>query len=488
MNNVSAKFSADLTDTIKATYMLGYWNNDTSSKVQTYLTDAGGNPTFGNISGFGTNTYDLNEQHLMNALSVKSDTKGDWDWEAVATRYDYLQDIQRASAGVNSGTSLKTNGTIARLDGTGWWTGDLKGIWRPTGINGEHEASFGAHEDQYTLKNPTFNTPNWMTSPDNGNGTYSTYGKGNTETDALWAQDAWKFAPALKLTLGARAEQWQAYDGYNLASNGVSTRQPKESSANISPKASLAWQADPIWTSTLSYGEAFRYPTVSELYQIVSSGPTFVSPNANLLPEHVYSWELAVQRQDGDDNLRVSLFQENTNNALISQTSTINGTITTSFQNVNEIRNRGIEVVAGRKNALFKGLDLSNSVTYVDSKILSDPNFASSTGTTATGKHVPYVPDWRDTIQATYHQDENLSYSASARYQGQMFSTLDNTDSVSSVYGSFDKFFVVDTHVHYDINSALSADAGIDNLFDEKYFLFHPFPQRTFVASVRMKF
>jgi hypothetical protein len=27
---------------------------------------------------------------------------------------------------------------------------------------------------------------------------------------------------------------------------------------------------------------------------------------------------------------------------------------------------------------------------------------------------------------------------------------------------------------------------GADNVFDRKYFLFHPFPQRTFVASAKV--
>ena len=42
----------------------------------------------------------LGEQHLMHALSLKTDTGGNCDWELIATRYDYLQDMQRSPAGV----------------------------------------------------------------------------------------------------------------------------------------------------------------------------------------------------------------------------------------------------------------------------------------------------------------------------------------------------------------------------------------------------
>ncbi|HEX3863905.1 MAG TPA: TonB-dependent receptor [Stellaceae bacterium] len=487
MDNLTGKFALDVTDWLRATYEVGYWDNNTHSTVQSYLTSAAGTPTYGGVSGFANDNYNLFEQHLMNALSLKTDTKGKWDWEAVATRYDYLGDIQRNPAGVLAGETFKTNGFVARLDGTGWSTQDLKGIWRPTGIDGNHEVSFGAHRDQYTLNNPTYNADNWMTSPDDGNGTLFTEAKGKTETYALWAQDAWKFAPAFKLTLGGRLESWHAYDGFNLAGN-LAANQPSERSTDFSPKATLGWQIDPAWSAKASFGEAYRYPTVAELYQIVATGATFAVPNPNLTPENVYSGELAVERQLGDSKIRLSLFQENTKNALISQTNLINNVFTTNFQNIDETRNRGIEFVTEQHNAFIPGLDLSNSITYVDSRIISDPTFQSATGTTATGKRVPYVPAWRDTVQVTYRPNDRLALSLAARYQSKIYSTLDNTDKISGVFGGFDKFFVVDAHMHYQISNVVSADAGVDNLFNEKYFEFHPFPGRTYVASVKVKF
>jgi iron complex outermembrane recepter protein len=134
------------------------------------------------------------------------------------------------------------------------------------------------------------------------------------------------------------------------------------------------------------------------------------------------------------------------------------------------------------------GLELSNSITFVDSRIMSDPTFQSATNTTATGKHVPYVPDWRDTVQVTYRPTEEFAVSAAARYSGKMYSTLDNTDSVSHVYGAFDQFFVVDAHMRYQISNYLTAVAGVDNLFNHHYFEFHPFPGRTYLASLKLKF
>jgi iron complex outermembrane receptor protein len=486
MDNYKLKLAVDLTDWLKASYTIGYWDNTTFSTVQSYLTAANGTPTFGGVSGFANNTYNLGEQHLMHALSLKTDTGGNWDWELIATRYDYLQSLQRSPAGVTTGTNFTTNGLIARMDGTGWMTQDIKAVWRPTGLEGPHELSAGLHHDQYRLENPTWNAPSWLTSPDNGNNTVSTYGRGRTETWALWLQEAWSFAPGWKLTVGGRGETWRAYDGFNVAGS-IAAAQPELGSTNFSPKASLWWQIDDAWSAKASFGQAYRYPTVAELYQVVSTGPTFAIPNPNLLPESALSFEFTVERQDKNSRVRVSLFEEDTANALIQQTQLINNVFTNTWQNVGLIRNRGVELVGELKDFIVAGLSLSNSLTYVDSKIISNPGFQSATGTISQGMWAPYVPQWRDTAQAVYRPNETLSFAASARYQGKMYSTLDNSDYVQGVQGSFDPFFVLDAHVRYQMGKAVSAEFGVDNLTDSKYFLFHPFPGRTFIAGLKIK-
>ena len=81
MNNLKAKVAVDLTDWLRASYTVGYWTNNTQSPVQTYLTDAGGNPTFGGVSTFASNASNLQQQHLMNVFSLKTDTGGNWDAE-----------------------------------------------------------------------------------------------------------------------------------------------------------------------------------------------------------------------------------------------------------------------------------------------------------------------------------------------------------------------------------------------------------------------
>ena len=165
----------------------------------------------------------------------------------------------------------------------------------------------------------------------------------------------------------------------------------------------------------------------------------------------------------------------------------------TSVSNVAAIRMQGVELSADKDNVLVRGLQLFGSVTYVDSRILSDPNWTGTnpvTGVpdTVVGKRVPYVPDWRAKFGLTYRPNDSWAFTVAGRYSGKQYSTLDNTDIISHVYGAFDNYFVADVKVHYNATRNFSFDFGIDNLFNEQYFLFHPFPGRTFVLAGKYTF
>ena len=87
---------------------------------------------------------------------------------------------------------------------------------------------------------------------------------------------------------------------------------------------------------------------------------------------------------------------------------------------------QGVELAAEKDNVAIAGLKLFGSVTYVDSRILSDPTWAGTnplTGMpdTAVGKRVPNVPDWQATLGATYRPNENWAFTFAARYSGKQY-------------------------------------------------------------------
>ena len=230
---------------------------------------------------------------------------------------------------------------------------------------------------------------------------------------------------------------------------------------------------------------------MTELYQnsITSAGVT-VLPNPNLKPEQSLVTEVAATRKFVDGKVRLSLFEEHTSDLLIAQTTTLPGIATPQSVTVNidKVRNRGVELAWQKDNVLINRLELFGSGTYVDSRTLSDPTFVSTTGTTAVGKRVPYVPMWRATLGATYRPTDQWAWTVAGRYQSKVYGTLDNTDIVPHVYQAFDPYLVFDTRVQYKVDERGSIAFGIDNITNEKYFLFHPFPQRTYVVQGRVVF
>jgi iron complex outermembrane receptor protein len=511
----NVRVAYDVTAQVQAVYSFGIWNNVQTSNPQTYLTSiVNGAPTFGNVASFATNKYLWDQTQMSNAISLKSDTKGTWDFDLTASSYNYLQDTllnpftvtpYTVAGGVvtSQGNAFSTNGKITRNDGTNWQNVDAKGIWRPYGFDGAHEVSFGIHGDRYELENPVYASNIWFSTPGSGNGQLYTDSVGQTRTGALWVQDAWKITPQLKLTLGGREEVWRALDGFNLGTvastatgailSSNSINQPGLNSANFSPKASLSYDPNKEWNFTANFGEAYRFPTVTELYQNITVNGTATFANPNLTPEQDLNGQFVVERKWTDGRVRLTLFDEHVHNAIISQTTNVtqggSQFPVTTIGNVDAIRMRGVELAAQKDDVVVRGLQLFGSVTYVDSRILSDPTFVSTIGgTTAVGKRVPNVPDWRATLGTTYRPNENWAFTFAARFSGKQYSTLDNTDVIPRVFGAFDNYVVADLKVHYNATQNFAFDFGIDNVFNEQYFLFHPFPGRTYILAGKYTF
>ena len=138
--------------------------------------------------------------------------------------------------------------------------------------------------------------------------------------------------------------------------------------------------------------------------------------------------------------------------------------------------------MAERRNIL-EGLDLSGSITWTDPRVEKDPIFPA-----AEGKQIPGVPKVKATLVATYHRHEKWSVSLGARYSSRLFAIIDNTDVNTHTYQGFDPFLVADVRATYQLNDHWEAAIGVDNLFDDRYFLFHPFPGRTAMAELNYKF
>jgi iron complex outermembrane receptor protein len=87
-----------------------------------------------------------------------------------------------------------------------------------------------------------------------------------------------------------------------------------------------------------------------------------------------------------------------------------------------------------------------------------------------------------------YRPNDRFTYTLAGRYSSRLYTTLDNADVRYNTYQGFSEWFVMDTHLNYKVDEHWNASFGVDNLLDRKYFLFHPFPHRTFVAGLKYGF
>jgi iron complex outermembrane receptor protein len=450
-DHAKLKLAYDLSPSLRATYTVGLWRNETHRTVNSYLRDASGNtvrptatePAYVEIDGrvYAVNPSDFASshaelEHLAQGLTLKSQTRGEWDWEAAVSDYAYRRDEVRNS--VTGVTDMK---------GTGWNTLALKGIWRP--VDTMHTVEAGLQRDAFKLR------------------TQATAGASSLQS--LWMQDAWHISPDWRAVLGARLEQWHVESG-NAA-------QPVRREAWFSPKLAISHALDDVWMLKASLGRAVRAPTVVELYQLASAG---TRGDPNLRPETSWTGELTAERSMGAGLLRTTFFAERTEDALYSQTNVTVTPTVTSVQNVDTIRTRGLEAALQWPHALLRGLDLNASLTFADSIIVKNDKFPAS-----VGRWQPRVPRWRATMLASYKVDAHWNTSLGVRYSGKQYGTLDNGDPNGRTYTGVSSFLVADLRVVYRFDKQWSAAFGIDNLNNERYWAFHPYTQRTFNAELR---
>jgi len=200
-----------------------------------------------------------------------------------------------------------------------------------------------------------------------------------------------------------------------------------------------------------------------------------------LRPERASSAELAIEHR----GIRLSLFSESIDDALLSQTAPLVPGSTTLYsyvQNIDRTRTRGVELAFDKRDIL-PGVDLAGSATWVEPLIRADAAFAP-----AIGKDIPQVPRRRATIVATWRPTPPVSLTAALRYASRSWATIDNSDPVANTWQGFAGYTVVDLRATFAVTPHWQMAIGADNVGGARYFLFHPFPQRSFSAELRWRY
>lgn len=471
----------------KLTYTIGLWDLDSRQNVESYIKDNNGNSIYGGSVNFNNKSYTVARMnpaqaealHVMQSIDFKSNDKGFFNWQMTLSDYNYSRDLSNRSnltGTSNTNPYITKTGQITDLSGTGWTVFDSRVTLRPK----DHTIDLGYHLDYYHLRQTVNVSNDWMGSQ---KGAFNSLSSGNTKTHAVYIQDKWQIMPQWALTLGARQEHYEAYDGVNQNTTNLA-RYEDRSRNTFSPKLSLSFEPMPAWGFRAAFGKAYRFPTVTELFQQITDNNTIVTNNPNLKPEEIYSAEITAERRFVNGLVRASLFREDRYDALISQTNISRvGSSSTYIQNVDHVRIHGIELATEWNNIIIPKLDVLANATLIDSEILKNDAAPSN-----TNKKVPRIPRQLYKAVATYRVSEDFTMSLAARYSGRQFIQLDNSDINPETYQGASRFLFVDAKANYKFKDRWTASLGVDNIFNDQAFVHHPLSQRTGYAQIKFDY
>jgi len=470
----------------KLAYTIGLWDLDSRQNVQSYIKDNDGNSIYGGKVNFNNKEYDLSSSrfiskmspsqaeafHVMQSIDFKSNDKGFFNWQMTLSDYDYSKDL--SNHGNVDGNSVNPyitkTGRITDLSGTGWTVFDSRVTLRPK----DHTIDLGYHLDYYHLRQTVNESLDWMGSQ---KGAFFSLSSGSTKTHAVYVQDKWQISPEWALTLGGRQEYYEAYDGVNQNNTPSTARYEDRSRNTFSPKISFSFEPIPAWGFRAAFGKAYRFPTVTELFQQLTVGGIISTNNPNLKPEEIYASEITAERRFANGLARASLFREDRYDALVSQTTT------SQVVNADHVRIYGIELATEWKNVMIPKLDLIANATLTDSEILKFDALPSN-----INNKVPRIPRQLYKAVATYRVSEDFTMSLAARYSGRQFIQLDNKDINPETYQGASRLLFVDAKVNYKFKDRWTASLGVDNIFNDQAYVSHPLSQRTGYAQIKFDY
>lgn len=468
-----------------------HWRNDSASENRTFMRDEAGRKVWsGRVLANGI-AFDVpstafapnerQERHSHWGATVRTTRATAWNASLVFSKYRIDEDSALEASVPDPLAVQGTPGTNVERDGTGWETLELQAVSAPMESAwsfGAHTLSAGVHRNAYRLVNPVYTTTDWRRRA----GTVTQLVEGKTELEALYLQDEWALSTAWSLTLGARYEEWSAFDGVQWSgSNQIDY--PSRQDSHFSPKASLAFTGSDAWSVRLSAGRGVRFPTVAELFQGTATASSIIVNDANLKAEISDALDLTIEHSGHWGRARVSLFEDDVRDSIFAQTNVTVTPNITNVQNVGRVRTRGIETAFTLDAFPAHALRLDGSIAYARSKILENENFPIS-----VGNAWPRVPRWRGTLQIILQPNERWFASLGVRHSGRTYNRLENDDFIGDIYGGVSRFTTFDARVAYAFDNALEIAFGIDNLTDERSYQVHPLPMRTGYVEARWSF
>ena len=464
-----------------------WWNVDRRTDPKTYLRSATGQSFYGSPANGGRLllngvAYTLNPGLSFNqGIAIRDEWLAGLKVAAPLLGFDVSANLSTLQ--YDRQTTRRSNGYVNGLTGgpgivldqgpTDWYTLDLTA----TRTFGAHDVALGINANRYRTEQSLFGTTRWREAAGR---VFNSRTGGKTRLLGLFAEDKIHLAEALTVTPGLRADFWRSFDGSRVI-GPATTRYPPRSDHRIDPKLSARWALAPRWAAELSLATATRFPTVGELFQGSLNGDGSFNPNSfdpDLNAERSRDANLVLRHELGVATLTGSLFYQRMRNTIFSYVG-FNGTgaRTLTFRNIDITRQYGLELIAQTRNWPMEGLDIDANAARIDAiTVKNRANPASE------GVQFARIPKWRLNANLRYRLDDATDVALGARYASRPNSDLEGLQR-GDAYGYTSELLQIDAKLNHRISEALHISAGVNNLTNDKAWVFNPSSQRTFLIE-----
>jgi iron complex outermembrane receptor protein len=357
--------------------------------------------------------------------------------------------------------------------------GDVQWDFAPSG---RQKYIFGAEARQDITRNANYNLLDYAIRDSKMLLTKSA--EGLVMASAAFAQADYQLTRRISVELGGRFENWRTYGGRSQsAPTAPELVLPARMQEALTGRAAVSWQLPDDYTLRFVAANAFRGPTVNNLYASSSYPPgTVTLANPALKPETVRSLELGIRKRIGSRvGADATVFQNYVRDLIYTATDfAADPTGLTSIAvNAGRSYARGVELAV--RERIFSWLHGVETYTLNDARITQNAAVPLSQGRNVTG-----VPKSVATFSLLGNR-KRWTGSLGGRYVSSLYSANTNTDVVHGVPGSYDPYFVLEATGGYEMRHGVTLFATVNNALDRTYYQFYRTPGRNEYVGLRIR-
>lgn len=289
---------------------------------------------------------------------------------------------------------------------------------------------------------------------------------GGTQFHAgIFAHHDRMLSATVRASVSARLDRWTLTDSYRRETDlPTETFLLNETYANrrgseMTTRAGLTWQLTKNWLGSAAIYQAFRVPTLNELYRPYRVGNTITNANPELLPETLEGMEIRTSWRAEHGSVKITAFTNDLQNAVANVTLGSGpgfvpgvgfvpaGGLGQRRENISPVRVRGIEFSVNYRPQ--SALNLGFDYLY---------NEASNQ---RTKNRLPQVPQHTLTTKLTWHPKSDWTVHAQTRHESDAFE-----NDLNSLI--LEGFTTVDFRVNHQLNPTTTIFLAVENLFDQE--------------------